>query len=480
LIARNTERLLRLINQLLDLSKLDERAFTLKYSVTNLTAQARKIFEVFVPLANEHAINFKFDSPGRLDRSIDPDVFEKILYNLLSNAFKFTPDGGAIELSINELASDRVQIKVTDTGYGIDEIHQKSIFERFNQGQHATGAEGTGIGLTYVKKLAELHGGQVDVKSRKQAGSTFTVIIQTSADEQAPSSSDKTENNGARFLPEDRRVYRNVIWEHAPENRPKVLVIDDNEDVREFIYSCLRPAYSILEARDGREGFNMAISSVPEIIVSDIMMPSPNGLELCSLLKTNEITSHIPVILLTARAAEYHKAEGYKNGADSYITKPFAGETLLARIDNLIAARKSLRNFYYRHAFLEKNESSRNPESEFLRKCSLFASTNLDNSELDSAMFCKYMGMSQTQLYRKLLAITGMPISDFIQSYRLKQASLLLQSGKYTVAEIAYQVGFKDPSYFTKCFSKHFGFTPSKYLKGSPVSSPENRKAKTI
>lgn len=475
LIERNTERLLRLINQLLDLNKLDEGAFTLHYSKTDLTGQAKRIYEVFVPLADKHAIDFKFKSPGRIERSIDPDVYEKILYNLLSNAFKFTPDGKAIELVIGELGKDYVQVRVSDTGLGIDGVHLKNIFERFNQGELSAVKSGTGIGLTYVKKLAELHGGKVHVESREHTGSTFTVTFKTAPDEETSASTALTEiakNKGLSPRPEEYRSNRGIQYEYQTGNKAKILVIDDNEDVREFMYSFLCPAYSIIEARDGREGFALAISSVPEIIVSDIMMPSPDGLELCHLLKTNEITSHIPVILLTAKAADYHKAEGYKNGADSYITKPFTGETLLARIGNLIEGRKKLRNFYFKHAFLEQDEAGRpNPESEFLRKCSRFVCNNLDNSELDIAVFCKYMGMSQTQLYRKLLAITGMPISDFIQSYRLKQASLLLQSGKYTVSEIAYRVGFNDPSYFTKCFSKHFGFTPSKYLKGTVTSS---------
>ncbi|MDQ2657049.1 MAG: ATP-binding protein, partial [Bacteroidota bacterium] len=474
LISRNTERMLRLVNQLLDLSKLDEGLFKLTYSKVNVSEQARKIYELFVPLARQHRIDFKFNAPAKLEVCIDPDVCEKILYNLLSNAFKFTPDGQTIELAITDKGKEQVCIIVRDTGRGIESEDLRRIFDRFSQGASSAMKAGTGIGLAYVKKLAELHGGQVDVESVKDCGSAFTVLLATVPDVENQKSLAPTGVDSRPPIAE-RLIRRGDTSRPEEDDRMKILVIDDNDDVREFIHSCLRSSYAVMQACDGREGFDLAISSVPELIVSDVMMPALNGLELCSKLKANEITSHIPVILLTAKAAEYHQAEGYRNGADSYITKPFTCDVLLARIDNLIAGRRRLRNLHFKSAFLEKNESAGvHPESEFLRKCSQFVCENLDNPKLDSGGFCKYMGMSQTQLYRKLVAVTGMPIGDFIQSYRLRQALSLLKSGRYTVSEVAYRVGFKDPSYFTKCFSRHFHFTPSKYLKNS--ADQEQRK----
>lgn len=462
LIHQNADRLLELINQLLDLSKLEAGKLNLQVSQGNFKASMQLITASFESLAAAQKIMFTCNLEQAPDSAwFDEDKLRKIVSNLLSNAFKFTPEGGSVTLSIKPHGS-HLQIEVADTGPGIPKEQQKAIFNRFHQTGIAT-ATGTGIGLTLTKELAELHHGKIQVTSTPGKGSSFTFTFpirkEAYASFEVSNQPVITHSFNTEPLPaanEEEELMGTAL--------PIVLIVEDNRDLRRHIGRLLHSHFHILESANGRLGIEAALRIVPDLIISDLMMPEMDGVELTRELKTNEKTSHIPIILLTAKADRSSKLEGLTIGADEYLTKPFDNEELFTRVNNLVNLRVALRKRYSNTILLEPSKIEiTSPEETFIKKALQVVENNLSNSDFTVEHFQKEMGMSRMQLHRKLKALTNYSASEFIRDLRLKRAASLLD--KLNVADAAYQTGFNSLSYFTECFKEKFGTTPSNYGK---------------
>ncbi|MDB5263416.1 MAG: hypothetical protein JWQ14_2699 [Adhaeribacter sp.] len=478
LIQRNADRLLQLVNQLLDLSKLEAGHLQVNKLAGEIVASLGRLAGSFESLFQSKEIYYHYELPSEQVHGLfDADKVEKVLTNLLFNAFKFTAPGGKVNLRVSVIPEVGDQIKlellVRDTGIGVSEEHIPNIFKRFYQADTSANRsyEGTGIGLTLVKELVELQEGSISVSSIVGVGSTFKVMlpIELVAPEKMADSL-KYEDQPKRLGNENR-----PITEAAPEtfsqdernHLPGILVVEDNADLRHFIIGSLAGQYRVLEAVNGQTGYELATENMPDLIISDIMMPELNGLSLCEKLKTNERTSHIPVILLTARADMGSKMAGLETGADDYLTKPFQLEELQMRIRNLIEMRRKLRERYRRSLILKPFDVVVNSMDEkFLLKALGILESNLSNSEFDVEMFSREIGMSRVHLHRKLKALTDQPASEFIRTFRLKRAASLMEQHYGNISEVADAVGFNSLTYFTKCFKEHFGQRPSEFIAG--------------
>ncbi len=480
LMKRNGEKLLGLVNQLLDLAKLESGALPLQVAKENLNTSLKTIAASFDSWAKHKNITFHVDISDAIGMSwFDSDTLEKIINNLLSNAFKFTPENGSVHLKASLInstqgGSESVRIEVKDTGKGISGPEMDKIFDRFYQSDtvnHGT-KTGTGIGLALVKELTELHHGNINVDSKVSRGTTFTLmlpiskgqfeakeIVSVHSGKNTPKSIGITTPYQSPELQTDQPSKRNL---------PLLLIVEDNDDVRHYIKKQLHQEYNIQEATNGSEGFKIAERTVPDLIVSDVMMPDMDGLSLCKKLKEDEKTSHIPIILLTALASQASKVEGIETGADAYVVKPFDKKELTARIKNLIAQRKRLREKYSRHLSLQpKALAVTSADERFLEKLVALVEKHMDNSTFGVEDLAREIGMSRTQLFRKMRALINQSPQDFVRDFRLKRAAQLLQKKAGNVSEIAYQVGFNNLSYFTKRFKELFGQTPSEYSERS-------------
>ena len=487
LIQKNAHFLLRLVNQLLDFRKLDQGKMKLNVQKGDLVTFIEEMTEPFQFVAKEKQIDFSIHCPPhRVEIWFDPGIVEKTVYNLLSNAFKFTPKFGKVRVEIDDQgqswrkarrASKRwIELRVRDTGPGISEKKKKQIFERFytfsSKGEKM--GQGTGIGLAFTKSLVELHHGKISVESKKGMGSCFTVHlpvgrngyrkseIGTSSTFIPHSTLPPTvalQEKGKAELPAENLVNKTNTF-------PLVLVIDDHQGIRKFIKHSLNESYQVIEAEDGIEGLEMAIAHTPDFIISDVMMPRMNGIELCQQLRSNPQISHTPFVLLTAKTSEENELEGVKNGADAYIRKPFNMEVLEARIHQILAQRQELKNRFRKEVLLEPSAVAvASLDEEFLKKAVLVVETHMDNPEFSVEVMLKEMGMSRSTLYLKLKALTDQSTSEFIRTIRLRRAVQLLEGGGMSVKEIMYMTGFNTASYFSKCFKKQFGVSPSEYLK---------------
>ncbi len=483
LIKRNTQRLLRLVDQLLDFQKLDSGQMKLKIVEGDLKNFIRQLCDDFNFIAEEKQIQFSFSAENDDRYYFDKGIIEKILLNLLTNAFKHTNKGGSIHVGFSEdneitkvhdalfrdeLHHDCLEIAVNDSGEGISEAEARLIFKRFYK-VDKIGKPGWGIGLALVKELAELHFGQIVLSSKAGFGSTFIVRIPISTEYYKPFLVEETnEPSAPNEIEKEIKIDFTDIDNESVKRKKKhvVLVIEDNEEVCDYIHHILSSTYKVVTSANGLDGFNKAIEIVPDVIVSDIMMPGINGLVLCEKIKENKATCHIPVILLTARSTIEHKIEGLKSGADSYIPKPFYPEHLLIRIKNLIDVRQSIIGKYNKKFSIEPSEINLKSKDEvFLNDAIKCVEQNLGESGFTVDHFCKEMGMSRMQLYRKLMAITGKSPLEFIRNIRIKRAAQLIEKERYTIAEITYMVGFIDLQYFRKCFKEEFGKTPSQFHK---------------
>lgn len=480
LMQRNGEKLLDLVNQLMDLSKLEAGTLPLRVSKSDLKKFLSIRTSSFSSLANYQDIAFDIELGPEISSAwFDSDALEKIINNLLSNAFKFTPKGGQIQFSAilseevseehHTNAGDFLAISVMDSGPGIAAEELPKVFDRFYQVDTSTSQKsGTGVGLALTKELVELHHGMISVESTVGKGSTFSVRLPV-----AQSYFTKAELvSDASQKMEDKKPLSTVITNKEEpkakisndQTQPLLLVVEDNADVRTYIKNNLSHTYNVIEAMDGAEGLSKAQEIVPDLVISDVMMPKMSGMSLCEKLKSDEKTSHIPVILLTALASQASKVEGIETGADDYIVKPFDKEELLARAKNLIQQRQLLREKYSRRLTLEPKELSvTSADERFLNKVIKVLEAQLDNSSFKVEHFSAELGMSRTQLFRKMRALTNQAPQDFIRDFRLKRAAQLLSQKTGTVSEIAYQVGFNNLSYFTKRFKELFGQTPSEY-----------------
>lgn len=468
LVKNNSGRLLGLINQLLDLSKLESGVTKLELHKSDVMAFVKGVTFSFQSLADEREISLEcHTTPAALIMDFDRDKLEKVMANLLSNAFKFTPDLGSVKVFAkftNADGQNNLEIRVKDSGAGIPEDQIGFIFNRFYQADNAPvrNAQGSGIGLALTKELVELHGGTISVSS-PEGGAVFSVSLPV-RDDATVTSMPATENLTTAIQAETLHVNGNGAGEqivHSENDAAEiVLVIEDNAEVRHFIIESLRGHYKIISAVDGDEGIAMAFDHIPDLIVSDVMMPGKSGFDVSRTLKADERTSHIPVILLTAKAGFENKMEGLETGADDFIPKPFSTRELLTRIRNLIITRKKLREKYLSYA-LSGNNTSETIEDAFLIKLREAIETRLDDTEFSVEDLCREVGMSRTHLHRKLKALTNQSASQFIRILKLQHGQQLLRQGKFNVSEVADKVGFASLTYFSSSYTSHFGYAPS-------------------
>jgi signal transduction histidine kinase/DNA-binding response OmpR family regulator/ligand-binding sensor domain-containing protein len=480
---RNARRLLHFINQLLDLSKIEAGGMTLRAANTDIVAFAKRTTASLSSYAQHKGIALTFNGapPESAGQSaifayFDHDKIEKVLVNLISNALKFTPPGGSVDVSLSSGHTiegiQHVEIAVKDTGTGIPAAKLPYVFDRFYQVEDSTrpGYEGTGIGLALVKELVELHHGKVSVQSTEGKGSTFIVRLPLGTshlDEgEIVQEDDRIETHDMKVsldletpIPEEP-----VVSETSDESR--VLVVEDNADLRSVIREQLADEHTIIEAGNGKEGLRKAEDYMPDLIISDIMMPETDGYQLCRAIKTNEKTNHIPVILLTAKATTENKLEGLELGADDYLMKPFNPRELQVRVRNLIQLRKQLREKFSSEMLLRPAEVTvPSQQKVFLERVTAIIEKHLSEEEFSVEAFAAEIGMSRSQLHRKLKALTNKGPNELIRSFRLQRAAELIRQDAGSFAEIAYQVGFGSQAYFTRSFGEEFGVSPSEYKK---------------
>ncbi|MFZ5518590.1 MAG: response regulator [Candidatus Zhuqueibacterota bacterium] len=494
IIHKNAERLLRLVNQLLDFRKLDEGCLKLELFQGDLIQFIKNIFESFQPSAEKKQIELDFHSNyENLLTWFDPDKIDKIIYNLLCNALKFTQDNGKVTLSItvaDYFTADsndgyNIGIKVEDNGMGIGPEDILYVFDRFYQSKNQPDCDqkGSGIGLALTKELVELHGGTISVHSEAGKGACFVVQLPMrrtaqmpggdvpSHFEKTPPAETESSEHGRGTLTGIEKEIRQTDMPRAdvhPDDQTKfkILIVEDNDDIRSYIRDDLSEDYDIAEASNGIEGLETARKIIPDLIISDIIMPGMDGNTLCQQLKTDERTSHIPVILLTARSSEEDKTHGLIIGADDYIVKPFNVNELKARVHNLIKSRQQLRERFSRDIKLEpRNIYISSIDEKFLQRVIKTIEENIHDSDFGVESLSQAVRMNRVQLYRKIKSLTNQTVNDFIRILRLKRAAQLLEQSNLTVTEIAYEVGFSDSSNFARDFRKHFGKPPSAYIQ---------------
>ena len=464
IVQRNVLVLTQLVSEILDFRKVQNGKMELRLSDFNLAESMKQWIKLFSVSAQKKHIAISMDAPDTIMLRADQDKIERICYNLLSNALKYTSEGGEISLMAKE-EGGRVMISVADNGCGISSDELPYIFDRFYQAKNA--GRGTGIGLAIVKAFTELHHGEVSATSIEGKGSTFTIHIPVrQKGEVTNQPTEKIEQlvepSSAEEVPNQARHIDELIQPYQTD-KPEVLIIDDNIDIRTYLRSVLSEKYNVSEAADGKAGLELARKIVPDIVLSDIMMPVMDGLTFCQQLKTDKAISHIPVILLTARSLDEQRAEGYEHGADAYLSKPFSLRLLLSRIDNLIESRKKLNQTWSKG--VEDDEIgniSNEIDKSFLKQLRKIIQENLANSDLSVEQIGDEIGLSRVQLYRKVKALTGYSPVEIVRKARLTRARHLLQTTERTVSEVAYAVGFSTPSYFSKCYKDEFGENPKK------------------
>ena len=474
MVKRNAVALQQLVSSILDFRKIQNGKMELILYRFDLVKALKVWVGDFQLTAERKQIKLHLDitdSVGSQEVVADKEKIARVVFNLLSNALKYTPAGGDIFVSLKD-EDGKFRLDVRDTGKGISQEEAGKIFERFFQAKGA--ASGTGIGLALVKSFVELHHGEARVESELGKGSDFFVVIPREQEDKSlviHTDMDNVDNSVNASLSESKTLIsepelqyiddgerksgkvQQLLSEHA--NKPTVLVIDDNNDIRQYEHTLLQDDYIVLEAADGKEGLDVAKKEVPDLVICDVMMPVMDGLEFTQNLKTHTATSHIPVIMLTAKNLEEHRAEGYEHGADSYITKPFHSKVLLARIENLLKQRKLLKHLFQGtpEAELEIADSHlEDRDKQFMKQLHAIIQKNLSDSEFGVENIGKQIGLSRVQLYRKVKAMTGSSVVDLLRKARLAKAKRLLESRSMSVSEVAYDVGFSAPSYFTKCF----------------------------
>ncbi len=466
---RNAKRLQELINQLLEISKLESGEINLKVSKGDIVSFIKTLIGSFESLAVIKNINYQFNiASTHKETWFDKDQLEKIINNLISNAFKFTPKDQSIEI-LSSFKGNYLQITIKDTGIGIPKDKLPYLFERFYQidSSETREQEGTGIGLALAKELIHIYNGKIEVKSEVDQGTTFIVSLPVDRSlfhEDDICVESKNKENLQTIIETKDSIQKDSSDKSTDDNT--ILIVEDNDDLRNYIKTSLTGTFNILEAANGYEGLKLAIQHIPTIIVTDIMMPKMNGQELCKSIKTDTKTSHIPVLMLTAKADQKSKIQGLKVGADDYIQKPFSVEELNVRINNLIINREKLKEIYRKKIVIDPSEVIiENQDEQFLHQLAAYIQENIGNSELKVESLTNHMHISRTQLHRKIKALTGLSTTEFISSIRIKRAAQLIEKKADSVTQIGYKVGFLDQSYFSKCFKKQYGVNPSEYTK---------------
>lgn len=472
LVRNNANRLSRLINELLDFRKAESGKLKLNITASNIVDFTKEIFLSFQHLAAEHQITYNFETSDEdIELYFDKEQLEKVFFNLLSNAFKFTPDKGKITVTVST-DDEYTYINFEDNGKGISVQDKEKLFTNFFQVEDLSKRNiGTGIGLALSKKIALLHHGDIFVSTEGlNKGSVFTLKLKKGIKHFR-----KDEINLRYRNSDDLSHYTLVDTTVLPEeeiftktdikDKPTILIVEDNQDVRNFILQSLN-GYNVLEAEHGLLGWDLAVEHIPDVIVSDVMMPELDGLELCRRLKTDDRTSHIPVILLTARSGNIHQVSGLKTGADVYLTKPFSVQILLLNINNLLSSREQMRKKFIRQMTLEPtNVLIESNDQEFLNKVLTHIEDNLSNPDFGVNELATKIGMSTPVFYKKIKSLTDMSVNNFIKSIRLKRAAQLLEQNVLTVYQVSYEVGFNDTRYFAKEFKKQYGKSPSLYAE---------------
>jgi signal transduction histidine kinase/ligand-binding sensor domain-containing protein/DNA-binding response OmpR family regulator len=472
MIGKNARRLLNMVNQLLDFRKMEVQELKLHSKPGDMVKFINEVYLSFTDIAEQKGINFIFDtSTDSLFTSFDHDKVERILFNLLSNAFKFTLPGGQVSLLLNidsETGDAPLEIKVIDTGIGIPHEKQSKIFERFFQHDIPESMinQGSGIGLAITHEFVKMHGGELTVESEPDHGSCFTVklpFVIYAGPETDIVTADETDltNQDSESLNEIKTVTKPP----RSNKKPVVLLVEDNDDFRFYLKDNLKDVFFLIEASNGREGWQKALSQHPDIIVSDISMPEMTGIELCKKLKNDKRTSHIPVVLLTALTGDEEQIKGLEIGANDYMTKPFNFEILLSKIKNLLILQDNFKRTYKKQIDLQLQEVAiQSDDEKFLRNIVEYVEQNILNYNLSIEEISRHMNMSRVSLYKKVLMLTAKPPIEFVRSIRLKKAMYLLENSQMTISQICYEVGFNTPKYFTKLFKDEYNILPSTYL----------------
>ena len=469
-IKKNSDRLLTLINQILELSELQSRKKMLRLSEVDVELFSKRVVGAFESLADLRNIRLTY----RIEKTnalavFEEEAIEKVITNLLSNAFKFTADGGTIEVKVSH-QNDELKFQVKDSGIGIDETELKNIFEMFYYTESDQSAS-SGIGLALINELIKNHHGSIDVESQKNEGTTFMIVIPSSlayyenkelvyefdTSERKPNENSKTESP----IEVEQSNYTN------DSTKATVLVVEDNDEIRSYMNNILQDRFNIIDAPNGKIGVEKAIESIPDVIVSDVMMPEMDGFEAAKILKSDERTSHIPLILLTAKGDKESKLEGLSLQIDDYLLKPFDQDELLIRIDNMVKNRKLLQQKFSAD-FINNPEQIDLPsiDQQFIAKVRAVVEERIDDTELTVDELAKEVGVSRSQLHRKIVGLSGKSTSLFIRNIRLHRAYQLLEKRIGNISEVSDQVGFNSPSYFNKCFKEEYGVTPKQVMNG--------------
>ena len=481
LMQRNSKHLLRLINQLLDVRKLELGNLTLKASTGDFVSFVKEITLSFQQSANHKKIKLEFNSAVEYQLAwFDPDLVEKIVFNLLSNALKFTPSGGSIEVSISttlfkhlnnkfnfnsEDNEEYIKVEVVDTGVGIAPEFIDKVFNRFYQvpSSGVLNKEGTGIGLSLVKELLLLHKGDIELNSTVGKGCEFTFYIPIGQHFVDVDDVKEFEPNSSDIISLDDQSDVENSFDTSKET---ILIVEDNHEIKNFIRDNLKESFNILEASNGHEGLEIAKENLPSVILTDVMMPIMDGLELCKKLKLDELTCHIPVIILSAKSSDDSKLLGMDSGADDYIAKPFNIQILKKKVKRFIENQQRIKDYFRQKLTISpKDVTVTSQDEKLLSRVMEIIEANISNAEFTVEDFTKEIGMGNTQFYTKLKAITGMSANNFLRAMRLKRALQYMEAGVTSISEIAYDVGFNNPKYFSKCFKEEFGKVPSDFIK---------------
>lgn len=474
LMQRNTQRLLMLINQLLDLRKSETGNLSLNLNYGDIIAFMYSLYGRFNTVADQNQIEYRFDTAiEKLETKFDADKIEKIVFNLLSNAFKFTNTKIVFKIWVE---NNSIIFEVMDDGVGLAIKDINKIFDHFYQVDDSTARKvsGSGVGLALTRELVLLHKGNINVKSEIGKGASFIVTLPLSDkidfNDNEIESSNQTNDLEGNMATQNLFVTDSLQNKTLDTEKALVLIVEDNIDLRHYISETLDKKYRIIEAGNGKEGFEKATDIMPDLIISDVMMPELDGVELCTLLKSDVRTSHIPVILLTALNSNESRLLGVKRGADDYIVKPFNESLLLARIENLIENRKVLQLKFQKTLYIDTNELSTNtPDEKLLKKAIELIEANIDNLDFNIQQLVTELNVSRRGVYAKIKAMTGLSVSDFIKSIRLRRAAQLMLSKEYTISEIYYMVGFQNRTHFNDSFKKQFEMTPSEFIKTHAV-----------
>jgi signal transduction histidine kinase/ligand-binding sensor domain-containing protein/CheY-like chemotaxis protein/AraC-like DNA-binding protein len=481
LVHRNAQRLLNLVTQMLDFKKLEVEETRFVAERGDIVQFVRQIAQTFSDLSEHKHIRYRFESAVESRYAdFDQDKLSKVMYNLLSNAFKFTPENGEVTVRLRMVereGGEALEISVEDSGIGIPPEAQQKVFDRFYQ--HPTPGhimnQGSGIGLSIAGEFVKMHGGTIDLASEAGKGSTFTVTLplRESLARMVP------EHTAYAAPSEAESIEVDLADEKAGKEKPLILLVEDNDEFREYLKEVFRKEYRTLEAANGKIGLEITLEHIPDLIVSDVMMPEMDGIAMCRAIKTDRRISHIPVVLLTARAEEEQQLQGYQTGADAYVTKPFRLDILQVRISNLIVQREQLQKQFQQHIEIRPTDVAvRSMDEQFVNHAVKVVEENMANAEYTVEQLSEAMSMSRVYLYKKILSLTGKTPIEFIRIIRIRRAAGLLEKSQLTVSEIAYQVGFNNPKYFTKLFKEEYQVLPTEYRRnhgGQPRVATEER-----